>query len=76
VGVAYVIAASPAEMPETIPVDTPIVAIPVEPEVHVPPRSALLRLVPPPWHIDMVPVIAAGIVFTVTTVVVLQPVEV
>jgi hypothetical protein len=48
--IVYVIAAVPVEIPETIPVDAPIVAIAVAPLSHVPPGVASERVVVCPVH--------------------------
>lgn len=61
-------------MPVTIPVDEPIVATPVLLLIHSPPGVLLVRVVVAASHIEKVPVIAAGVVFTVTITDLLQPV--
>ena len=48
----------PAETPETIPEVGATVAIPVDPEVHVPPVVELLNVVVAPAQTVAVPVIA------------------
>ena len=63
----YVRMAVPAETPETTPELLPMVATPVEEELHVPPASASLKVVVAPTHTVNVPVIAATPVFTVTS---------
>ena len=63
----------PADIPETKPVDPPIVAIPVAALVHVPPGVVLLNEVLSPIHALGIPVIGAGTGFTVMVVVVVQP---
>jgi hypothetical protein len=65
------IVAKPGAIPETDPVE-PTVATPVLLllQVPVPPST---NEVMNPWQTDATPVIAAGIVFTVTTVVIAQP---
>ena len=60
-------------MPETIPVELPMVAMPVDPDVHVPPPELLSVVVAPAQTLPE-PVIADGSGFTVTTVEVIQPV--
>ena len=55
-------------MPVTIPVDDPIVAMPVDPEFHVPPPASIKDVVRPA-HTTGVPLIADGSAFTVTIVV-------
>ena len=74
VGIVYVIPATPAANPFTIPVEEPIVAVPVAPEVQEPPAVPSVRLVEEPIHTAAVPVIAAGRSLTVTVNVVIQPV--
>ena len=73
VGIVYVIPAIPAVKPFTIPVDEPIVAVPVAPEVQEPPAEASVKLVDEPIHTAAVPVIAGGKLLTVTVNVVIQP---
>ena len=63
--------AVPAVMPVTLPVE-PTVAIPGDPELHVPFATASASVVTPPKHNVAVPVIA-GAAFTVTVVVAKQP---
>ena len=70
----YVIIVVPAVRPVTTPVETPIVATPVLPLVHVPPLVASVRVVVAPTQALSVPPMAAGLAFTVTTVVTRQPV--
>ena len=62
----------PPAMPETTPVPTPIVAIPGEPELHVPPPAASVSVVVLPWQTFSMPEIGASGV-TVTTAVAVQP---
>ena len=57
----------PADTPDTIPV-VPIVATPMLALVHVPPPVASARAVVAPVQTVSVPVIAAGVVLTVTVV--------
>lgn len=66
--------ANPAATPVTTPVDEPIVATVTLLLAHVPPVLALLSVVVAPVHTDVVPVIAAGSGFTVTTIDLAQPV--
>lgn len=69
----YVITAVPGAMPETMPVVAPIVAVPVLLLLHVPPVVALLSVVMAvPMHTTVLPVIAAGLAPTVTTVLIVQ----
>lgn len=74
VGNVYVIGALPADIPVTILLTDPIVAIPVAPLLHVPPRVALLSVVVLPSHTDVVPDIVDGKEFTVSDPVLWQPV--
>ena len=62
----YVMIVVPAEMPETIPVEEPIVAMVVLPLVHTPPVIASLKVTGLPAHVFSTPVIADGIGVTVT----------
>ncbi len=55
-------------MPVTIPVD-PTVAVAVVPLVQVPPVVISLSVVVAPVHTVSVPLIAAGVLFTVTNAV-------
>ena len=66
--------AVPADMPVTIPVLRPTVAIVVELLVQVPPMDGSLNVVVAPMHIVAIPVIGGGGEVTVTVVVVAQPV--
>ncbi len=69
----YVTSVVPALVPVTIPVVTPIVAI--EPEiVQVPPAGVQFIVVVLPAHTLAAPVISPGNAFTVTTIVLRQPV--
>lgn len=71
----YVMTDVPGAMPETIPVVEPIVAVPVLLLLHVPPVVALLKVeTAVPIHITVVPVMAAGLAPTVTTVEIVHPV--
>ena len=66
-------------VPEVTPVTTPeafIVAVVAPPLLHVPPVVASLNVVVPGAHTVIVPVIADGIVFTVTIAVAVQPIDV
>ena len=62
----YVIFAVPTLTLVTTPVPAPTLATAVFPLVHVPPEVVVLNSVDPPIHIAAVPVIAAGVVLTVT----------
>ena len=63
----------PDDTPVTIPVDEPIIAIPVLPLAHVPPPASL-KVVVKPTHTVAVPVIDEGNGLNVTTIVVIHPV--
>jgi hypothetical protein len=63
----------PGVIPVAIPDVVSIVAIIMLLLVHVPPAAVLLRAVVDPWHTELVPVIAGGNEFTVTTSHVLHP---
>jgi len=62
----YIIEGFPAETPVTIPDVDPTIAWPVALLLHKPPEVASLRLVVCVTQTTGVPVIAAGVVFTVT----------
>jgi hypothetical protein len=62
----------PAIFPVAIPDDDPIVATVVLLLDHVPP-ALLLTVVVSPAHTEAVPLMAAGIAFTVTVLVAKQP---
>ena len=57
----------PAATPRASPVEEPIVATEVVPLVHVPPPGVELNVLVLPIHTAIVPVIAVGNGFTVTT---------
>lgn len=61
-------------MPVTTPVAVLTVAMAVLPLLHVAPAVAVLSVVVRPVHKVVLPVIAAGIGFTVTVAVLAQPV--
>ena len=63
-GIAYLMVVTPAVTPVTIP-DVPTVA-PPESALHVPPEVASESAVVAPWHTVSVPVIATGVILTVT----------
>jgi hypothetical protein len=63
----------PADTPHAVPV-LPTVAIPDEPELHVPPAVASVRLVHAPAHTVVTPIIADGKGLTVATIVAVHPV--
>ena len=63
----------PEDTPVTIPVEEPIVAMPVLPLVQVPLAVASLKVVVNPAQTTAVPVIDDGNGFTVTTTVAIQP---
>jgi hypothetical protein len=62
------------DTPLTSPVVTPTVAMPMALLVHVPPAGVQFRVVVPPTHTLAAPVTTPGNAYTVTIVVVLQPV--
>ena len=64
----------PPEYPVTIPVDEPTSAMDGLLLLHVPPDVASLSVVVRPWHISLMPVIAAGKGYTVSMVVIIHPV--
>ena len=68
--------AMPPLTPETMPVPPPTVAMPVLPLVHVPPAGVQFNVVFAPEQTDAVPVIAPGVVLTVTACVAVQPLSV
>ena len=68
--VVYVIVAVPAEIPVTVPEPEPMVAMAGLLLVHMPPVTALVRVVVAPTQTCRVPPMEAGVVTTVTIVVV------
>ena len=60
--------------PVTSPVEDPMLAIPALLLLHVPPPVRSVNCVVSPAHTVIVPVIAVGNGFTVTTAVMIQPV--
>jgi hypothetical protein len=64
----------PGDTPPAVPLDEPIVAMPVLPLLHVPPGEASVRVLVLPWQIDKMPVMVGGRARTVTVVVLAQPV--
>lgn len=64
----------PAATPVTIPELDPMVAIPVDAEVHVPPNTVLPNAEVAPTQAFSVPVIRPGAIFTVTGIGIEQPV--
>ena len=64
----------PALIPVTTPLEATTVASPVLLLVQLPPVGVADKLVVPPAQITADPVIAAGVLLTVTPVVVVQPV--
>jgi hypothetical protein len=70
----HIIVEVPAPTPVTIPVEAPIVATPVLLLLQVTPPVALESVVVLPTHTVAVPVIAAGVVFTVILYIVRHPV--
>jgi len=73
VPIAYVITDVPAETPVTTPVVDPVVATLALPLLHVPPATALSRVVDPPEHTFRIPEIADGTSVTVSTTALRQP---
>lgn len=65
--------AVPAARPEMLPDPSGVVATLVFPLVHVPPVTASLNVIADPWHTFPGPVMAVGVWFTVTVVIVVQP---
>ena len=65
----YVTIAVPFDTPLTMPVVLPTEAMPLADELHVPPDVVLAKVVVAPIHTLRVPVIVAGVVFTVITLV-------
>lgn len=66
--------AVPADTPQTTPVEEPTVTV-AELLLHVPPGVPSVSVVHVPTHMLKVPDIADGLGFTVTGVVVKQPVD-
>jgi len=64
----------PRVPPDTIPVVLPMVAVVVLVLTQVPPATPSLRVMVAPTHTADGPVIGAGIVYTATVVLTLQPV--
>ena len=60
----------PVLTPVTIPVIDPMVATPVEKQLHVPPREVSARVDVEPTHSDVVPVMVPGSGSIVTVVVI------
>lgn len=73
VGNVYVIVSRPASTPDTTPVEEPTTAIVVRLLLHVPPEGVELSVTVAPAHTWVVPVIADGKGFTVTTAVARHP---
>ena len=71
--VLYVITALPGEIPVTMPVALPTVAIAGLLLLHVPPVTVLLSVAVVPGHTLLFPVIVAGAGLTVTTMVLVTP---
>lgn len=72
--IVYVMVTTPAEMPETIPVDKPTAAIPVLLLLHVPPDVASVSVVAVPAHMLAAPLIGEGEGKTVIDLVTVHPV--
>ena len=66
----------PTDIPDIIPVEDPIVAIEVLPEVHEPPGVISVKLLLPPVQVANEPPIAAGWELTVTVIDTEHPVPV
>ena len=64
----------PTAAPTTIPLADPTVAIPMEPEVHVPLPDGSLNVIAVPEQIAAIPNIGAGIGLTETVATLIQPV--
>jgi len=64
----------PRATPLTTPVVLPMVAMAVVVLIHVPPATASPSVIVAPTHTADGPVMAAGIVYTATVVLTLQPV--
>ena len=65
----------PSATPLTIPEVLPMVAMVVVVLIQVPPATASLSVIVAPTHTAPGPVMAAGIVYTATVVLTLQPVD-
>jgi hypothetical protein len=65
----------PSAAPVTTPVVLPIVAVVMVVLIQVPPATASLSVIVAPTHTALGPVMAAGIVYTATVVLTLQPVD-
>ena len=65
---------APGETPVTMPDNEPMVATPVDDEVHVPPPASY-NVVVEPIQVTATPVMGAGIVFTVRPAVEIHPPE-
>ena len=72
----YTTVVLPAPTPVITPVPDPTVTTVPSRLLHVPPPAQLTVAVAPPAHTDEDPVIAPGAAFTVTTLVVRQPLKV
>ena len=64
----------PANTPVAMPVDEPIITLPLL-LVHVPPAGVEFNVVDAPIHILRTPVMVVGLGLTVTIVVVIHPVD-
>jgi hypothetical protein len=69
----YEMVAPPAATPSMVPVDEPMLAIPVLLLDHTPPPGDDASVDVPPVHMDVVPVIADGLAFTVMAMVEKHP---
>jgi len=72
-GTVYVMSGVPAETPLTAPLPAPTVASPVFELLHTPPPVPLANIVVRPVQTTGVPVLAAGVVFTVIGNITKQP---
>jgi hypothetical protein len=72
--IVYVIVSTPADTPLTTPVLKPTEATDRLPLVQWPPEAVSLSAVVEPTHTDLIPVIPEGLAYTVTGIVVSQPV--
>ena len=63
----------PTSAPVTMPVLEPMVALPLL-LLHVPPAGVEFKVVVVPAQIVVIPVIGVGVILTVTTAVLIQPV--
>jgi hypothetical protein len=74
IGLVAMMLVIPTPIPTTIPVEAPTVAMVPSAELQTIPGVVLLSVVEALWQIEATPVLTAGCAFTVTTVIVRQPV--